>query len=825
VRWRAHLPRNRLSLLLAQWAEPVSAAAAGLFVLLAAKPLLGSASAALAVAVGPRIGSSVSRLEPYCGFLVVTLCALGGIGGAVVLWRALHGVRCSWLLPLILVASAEAIAYQSAGWLALAVPLAIGAIAPLLYAGRVRPVPVARYETLATLMCIASEAACGGLGIWFPMSRTASVYTFIALLALPATTAVLGCVLLVRAESRARVACAGLPALALPFVGLFRNPTLAPTFLVAAACICALLLLSRFAAATRRVVAWTRRSAIGLAAPAATLWLLLPWRFRDMATGDSSGHESQHLGWLNSMSFGKWMMADAGFTYGPLREYALAALAMLQGGLTLEHFRIAYLAVNIAGLVCLVAAIRLVCLRQVVTFLVGVALLVTHSTIAYFLIYVTFGAFGWADAARAGLATLAIVVAIPPDVATLRDARVMRRRVFIGGLLSAVAFLYSHDFGVPAILATLMGIASLAIVRRDTAATAGRTRAIVRDIATYVVGIVSGLMPFLAPYAATGRLGKLVHGYRWAIAVSKGATPFSWVGGGFPLGESSFRSLTMLTAGAGDVRLGTKILDYGFGPAIVVVGLGHAVAALARRQFRPRTAVIVALALFQAMVLYYAFVIPDSSHIVNATTPGIVLLVALVSGGTGLRARVGQFVVPIGSWAAALAPALWLFDGSTGLALHQRLQRLAVHEERPSFGEPYHYEFSRAGDEHVGDELLRTARSITRLSAPSDPVYCATWMLGGGAEAFLSDRRNPTSFDKADEIASEPLQRQALSELQAEPPKLIVGSFFKYWSDDGRRFIEDGWHKTEDPGILERNPSSLRWRERGALGDPTSPSP
>jgi hypothetical protein len=78
-------------------------------------------------------------------------------------------------------------------------------------------------------------------------------------------------------------------------------------------------------------------------------------------------------------------------------------------------------------------------------------------------------------------------------------------------------------------------------------------------------------------------------------------------------------------------------------------------------------------------------------------------------------------------------------------------------------------------------------------------------MLGGGAEAFLADRRNPTSFDKPDEIASEPLQKQAFSELQANPPKLIVGTFFQYLSNDTRRFIERGWHKTDDPGVRERN--------------------
>jgi hypothetical protein len=806
-RCRTRLPRHGLRLPLARWGEPVSISAAVLLALLAARPHLAGAATALAGAVGPRIGSAVPRLEPYAGFVVAALCALGGIALTVILRTALRRLALSWLLPLALVGAAEAVALERGRWLAFAVPVAIAAMAPLVYAGRVRPVPVARHQALTGLVCIACEASCVGLSVWFPVSRSASMPALLALMAVPAAIAFLGGAWLVRGELRARVACAGLPALVLPFAGLLRNPTILPTLVGSSSCIAAFLLLARFPAVAHRLVAWTRRSAIGLAVPAVTLWLLLPWRFRDMPTADSSGHEGQHLGWLNSMSFGKWMMADAGFTYGPLREYTLAALAEMQGGLTLEHFRIAYIAVNIAGFACMFAAMRLVCARQIVALLAGAALLVTHSTIAYFLIYyANFGAFGWADAARAGLATLAVVATIPPDLAALRDGRALRRRTFGGGLLAAVALLYSHDFGVPAMLATVVGIASIGLVRRDSATLARRGRDLVQNVATYAAGIALGIAPFLAFYAAAGRLGKLVHGYRWAIAVSRGATSFSWKGGRFSLGVFSFESLAALTANAYDARLGTKILDYAFGPAIVIVGLGHTASALASGQFRPRTAVIVALTALQAMVLYYAFVIPDPPHLVNSTAPGLVLFVALAAGARGLGARVGRFVVPVGICAAALAPALWLLDGSTEVALRQRLERLASHEERPSFGEPYRYEFPRAGDEHVDDDLLRKARAIVRLSAPTDPVYCTTWMLGGGAEAFLSDRRNPTSFDKPDEIASEPLQKQALSELQADPPKLIVGTFFQYLSGDARGFIQRDWHKTDDDAVRARNP-------------------
>ena len=62
-------------------------------------------------------------------------------------------------------------------------------------------------------------------------------------------------------------------------------------------------------------------------------------RFREIASINLWDHESIHLGWVNSITFGRFMMADAGFVYGPLREYLLTLLAWLGGKITLEHVR------------------------------------------------------------------------------------------------------------------------------------------------------------------------------------------------------------------------------------------------------------------------------------------------------------------------------------------------------------------------------------------------------------------------------------------------------------------------------------------------------
>jgi hypothetical protein len=185
----------------------------------------------------------------------------------------------------------------------------------------------------------------------------------------------------------------------------------------------------------------------------------------------------------------------------------------------------------------------------------------------------------------------------------------------------------------------------------------------------------------------------------------------------------------------------------------------------------------------------------------NATTPGLVLFVALAAGARRIHIRLGPArVLPVGIACVALAIALWLAHGAT-TALNARLASIASGEERPSVGSPYVYDdLPRIGDVKVGDQHLVPVRYIREHSRADEPVLCTTWMLGGGTEAFLSERRNPTSFDKPDEIASFGLQDRALFELRRDPPVLIVGNFFDTMGAVERDEIEKGWRKASVPG-------------------------
>jgi hypothetical protein len=240
-----------------------------------------------------------------------------------------------------------------------------------------------------------------------------------------------------------------------------------------------------------------------------------------------------------------------------------------------------------------------------------------------------------------------------------------------------------------------------------------------------------------------------------------------------------------------------------------MLGLAHVAAAILRRRFVQRTALIAGLSMLAAMTLHHAFLAADPWHIDNATTPGLVLFVALAAGARRLTVRIAAGrVLPVGALCAALLPVVWLANGAA-TPLDTRLAGIASGEERPSVGEPYRYpDVPRVGDVRVGNDQLVLVRYIREHSKPGDPVFCTTWLLGGGTEAFLSERRNPTSFDKPDEVASGSLQQRALDELRRDPPVLIVGHDFEDLGAAAAAYIQKGWHRSSypsEPFILERN--------------------
>jgi hypothetical protein len=797
----------KLGRVFAEWGACACAAGGGMSALLAVQSRIAVVASFVSAHLA-RQTSTAERLEPDCAFVFVAICAAAGVVGGLLVARLGARLRRGKYregAPLAVLLLVMTLGVWHMRWLAYAAPITVLAITPLFATGAVHTLRSASRDARDAMLCIAGEAACFGVGVWLPFAGDAPALLLPAM-GLSAALAVHAAMRCASVEVRWRVVFAGLPALLLPMAGLLRGPSLVPAFACAGVVVGVAWALARRPEVAERATGWARRHALTLAVPAVLLVLVLPWHFRELGVADYRGHEGQHLGWINSITFGKLMMADAGFTYGPAREYCLALLAWVQGGLTLEHVRVAHVLVNVAGFVCAFAAVRRVSAGQGDLLFFGAALLVTHSAMVSWVVYTTTYSFGWADASRAALATLAVVVVLSRRT---DDARAGRRGLLAGGALAAFATLYSHDFGLPAMLATLVGLASEVLCRHDAAPRA-RARAALRNAGVYALGLATVIVPFLAVYAVRGRLGAFFQGYLWTIQVSGSTAPFE--GKSWFIQPESFASYATLTEAQPEAAVGavgSRILDYVIGPALPMLGLAHVVAALVRRRFVQRTALIAGLSMLGGMTMHHAFLAADPWHIDNATTPGLVLLVALAAGARRLYVRTrGLRVVPVGVLCVAIVPVVWLANGAA-TPLNRRLASIAAGEERPSVGPPYRYDdVPRAGDVRVGKEHLAVAHYVREHTQPGDPVFCTTWLLGGGTEAFLSDRRNPTSFDKPDEVAARSLQERALSELRRDPPVLIVGRHFDQLGPEVSAYIEKGWHRSpfpDDPNILERN--------------------
>ncbi len=730
--------------------DATCAAGGAVVSLLAMRHSVEPIAAAITERVVPR---AAYWFTPYYGFLVAGVCSLAGAGlGLLLLWACTRWGR-PWVAPVLVVAAGVIVGGLAAPWLVYAAPIAIASLTPLLMTGEVAP----RCSPHEPLVCVAIEGACLGVGLWFPVAQTFPAFMTVVMGA-GATSAMLAAASL-RPHTRWRLATAGLPLLLLPLEGLRRNPT-------SLAVVCALAAATILWAVARdgRINAWARNNAIVAALVALGSVFFLPWAFRDLFSADVGGHEGQHLGWINSMSFGKLMMADAGFTYGPIREYALAVIAWAAGGITLDHVRLAHVVVNLTGCTLIVFAMHRVAGKQVLVPFVGLLLAVTHSPLVSYVVYWASFAFGWGDVLRPALATLAVVVTLGS------------RRLVWGGVLIGLAALYSHDFGVPALAAVLGGLGLEFLARRV------RFRELLRSLRAFGIGIAIAIVPLLAYYAVNGKLGAFFGGYAWTVRVFAG---LPW--GGTPH-IVTFESVSSWHALVAPSRLenndGLLALEDFVCPALVIAGFVHGLVAIVRRRLDRRAIVIIALSLFVAMALRHAFMLEDAEHMLSAQAPALVLFVAMAAGASKLR---------FGTVAVMILPAIWLATAAT--PINARLSRIASGKERPSTGAPYHYaDIPRAGDELVTDAHLVPVRWVRAHTKPTDPVYVTTGSINGGTEAFLTERRNPTSFDKSDEVVTEALRRRALEQLTHDPPALILGEDFGLLGEDTGHFIEKNYH-------------------------------
>lgn len=757
-----------------------------------------------ASALGAEIAKRAVRPDPGPWEAWFTYLALGGVaiaaalaGAGAVRAAARFAPRWAWVLgPGLALAAGGAALRLSATLGAVALVLALG-VGSLFARARRQGAAGGRADAA---IAAASLGACAGLGAWLPLSIRYGGLAWI----LMGVGAVLAGVL---AASRKAVDDAWLvvltlaPSALLPFVGLRRGPTLGwlvATILAGIGLAIAARVRPGFG---RRALDTCKMHAFTVGAPLAAALLFVPYRFRDIPSSDLHGHEAQHLGWINSISFGKLTMADAGFIYGPLREYVLYTGARAVGGLDLANVRVMHVVANMVGAILVFAAARRVAPRRAFVALAVLALALFHTPLVAMMNYLQTYSFGWADAARAGLPCFGAALALTAPAEEPRRGRF----VFLGGLLVATGALYSHDFGIVGIASTGGALLSGVLVRG--AALRARARGTLRDALAFGLGVGAVLGLFTLVYAAKGRAGLLLQGLHWVAQVASGKAGFAYQK--YPISDMTWARWDALTSPIQvETKVGASPLDFIVGPALPVLGFALAGVDLVRGRFGDRSRLLLGLSAFAFLTQRHPFLTADAWHMANATTPGLVLFAYLADRGAGSALSIGRRAIPLGAIAAVAFAAFWLDHGAE-VPLGTRLARVGAGDERPSFGGPYRYPtLPRAGDMMIPEADVRLAEFIRANSRPDEPVFCTTWFLGGGKECFLAERRNPTSFDVPHEVLPGNPQALVARQLRADPPALIVGNYFDLVGPDAARFLQQGWEGA--PGA----PSTVLRRKR-----------
>jgi hypothetical protein len=594
-------------------------------------------------------------------------------------------------------------------------------------------------------------------------------------------------------------ALAGAVLLLLPLIGLLRAPTY--KWLLAAATLVAVLrvLVSRYP--RRAFPEWLG----AVAAPCSIgAVLIVPLRLRDLPDCNHFLHEAQHLGWLNSASFGKFLFADASTFYGPLREYLLGGLSLAMGGLTLDHVRIAHVLLNLFGLGIFLAVGWVVVRRRITLLALWWYIAIVKSPLFFFLNYWDLLSFGWADVARTALGAAGVVTALSA-VARPLEWRPLARRLVAGGVLAGFAALYSQETGIFALIAGTIALVLDGILRVERGSLGVRAKHAAKTCGAYLAGFAAIVGSFVAVYVACGRGPGLRLTLRASAVFASGA----YAAQQYPVDVKSFLSSVEFYRDLGD-EFGLRI-DYIVPPMILAVGGVAVVANLVWRRWNSRSTLITGLFLYAAAIYRYSLSRSDRWHLVGGAVTVYLLLVALLAdaidfrlGLTGKRLR-----IPLASGVFGLVALVVFWKMGEADGLSARLRRIVNGDEIASTGPPYvTKDLPRAGDVKIEAGTVPLARFIRANAKPNEPVWILTGILSGGELYFLSERRNPTRFDLWFEIFTHDDVLEALAELKRDPPVLIVGHNWYDYGPEIRAYVAENYENlspVEGTAVLRRN--------------------
>jgi hypothetical protein len=743
-----------------------------------------------------------ASVGPFVSFSV----AMAFVVASAVLWlaiaralrvRAPRAYRAwAWGPPVVALCWAASASLELALLTALAAGLAVVFVAPHVATGLATPQPTA--VEISAAFVVACEGIAAAWAIWI---CTAPRGTSLRHLGLASILVILALTLLRswrlrrdREVDLQRDAVAASPLLLLAPLAVFRAPSpwvVVATFLLA---IAIRAWIERHPSSLR----WNARLATVLAPWAIGTIAIVPLGMREAKEVNLSSHEGLHYGWVNSALHGKLLWADAGLIHAPLRDYLLTLYSLVFGA-TAEHLRMASVLVNVVGLALLLPVAARLTRGRLWLQLWCAYLLVADTPARLVVVYSTRISLGWADLTRNAWSTLALVLAVEAVTA----ARPSSRRVVGCGVFAGLGLLYSWEYGLCAVVAVLLATVADAVLR-ETGPWATRTASVARRCAFFLGGVLLPLLVMFGLYALLGRGPRLLRTARDIVTLSSAGI---WGSLPFPIRADTFlRPYSLIQAfitGEADPRYHDADLQYLLPGAVYGLTALVLVLQIARRRWSERSTLLLALLLFGAAGYRVTLSAPDIYHLLSATVPALLLLVALSADTSrfGLWTA-DQRWLPVGAVAVVLVAlstvAMAERDGC-GLKKVALVRDETEHLSRPV---PFVYDdVPRAGDIHIDSGTLQVVRYVREQTTPKDPIFVDLGRFAGPEIYWLSDRRNPTRFDMLQEILSRGHQQDLLESLHKDPPLYVIGDSSEAIGDQVVAYLSANWETLpERPG-------------------------
>lgn len=653
---------------------------------------------------------------------------------------------------------------------------------------------------LLDVWALAGETVTLAWGTWISVQAHGSGFRTSAAVVVGALT-VARIALVVRAPARdtalRREAAAGLPLLLLPLIGIMRAPT--PISVVVAVVAYAVLRVAD-ARSPRALLSRLPRALPAAAAVwAITAMYSIPHKFRELPRINHNSHEAGNYAWINSLYHGKLFMADTATIYGPLRQLVLAVYVALTGK-TAEQVRLGQILIHLAFLAVMVLVIWVIARRRLWALGLGMFLLITTTMALTWLDALRLLAFGWSDLGRMALPLLALLGAL---VWARRG-----RSLAAWGAVAGASALYAQETGPTVIVAICIALVVDSWLRPTEPAIVARARRSGARVGSFLVGVGIVWAVFVAIYALFGRAKLLLSTVGMSVTLFASG---SLAGVPFPVNERTFTSWAALTAGA--PRDG-HMLEYVLPVPVYLVTGALLVATAFARRWSARATLMLGLLAFGVATFRVAMARSDYYHVITATAPAAVLLVALMVDAAEALAglappRLAHLARPLAAF-ALLAPLLYHARELTGSvrAFGPRTAAMLDGRELPSAGRPYSYsEIPRAGDIFMPPETIALTRAIQTRSGPADKVFIHASFQEYAELYFLADRVNPTRYDMIAEIVTLAVQEELHQELLRDPPVLDVGADMGMFNQATVAYLRAGWKEVERIG---RVPVSVR---------------